>query len=117
MKPDHWRKVDEIFEAALLREPERRAAFLDQACGSDRELRREVEKMLAIDDKAQDFIKTDVFDVAAKLITQPHESPSHKKSFTSDSIDDARFVPLEEAKSLLTYQRDVELLASVERAL
>src|SRR6185503_17563297 len=94
MKPDRWRKVDELFEAALEREPERRAAFLDEACGSDKELRREVEKMLDFDNKAQDFIKTDVFDVAAKLITQRPEGPSSKKSlFTSDSIDDARFVP------------------------
>jgi hypothetical protein len=94
MKPDRWRKVDELFEAALEREPASRAAFLDQACGSDKELRREVEKMLHFDNKAQDFIKTDVFNVAAKLITQPRESSTPKKSlFTSDSIDDARFVP------------------------
>src|ERR1043165_9368586 len=90
MKPDRWRKVDELFEAALDREPSHRAAFLDQACGSDRELRREVEKMLDIDNQAQDFIKTDVFDVAAKLIT---ERTPKKSLFTSDSIDDARFVP------------------------
>jgi hypothetical protein len=90
MKPDRWRKVDELFEAALDREPKSRAAFLDQACGSDRELRREVEKMLEFDNKAQDFIKTDVFDVAAKLIT---ERTPKKSLFTSDSIDDARFVP------------------------
>jgi serine/threonine-protein kinase len=91
MKPDRWRKVDELFEAALEREPNSRAAFLEQACGSDKELRREVEKMLSFDNQAQDFIKTDVFDFAARLITKPHESV--KRSFTSDSIDDARFVP------------------------
>ncbi len=90
MKPDRWRKVDELFEAALDREPSHRAAFLDEACGSDRELRREVEKMLDIDNQAQDFIKTDVFDVAAKLITQ--RTPQ-KSLITSDSIDDARFIP------------------------
>jgi hypothetical protein len=31
MKPDHWRKVDELFEAALEHEPARRAAFLSIA--------------------------------------------------------------------------------------
>lgn len=99
MKPDRWRKVDELFEAALEREPKDRAAFLDQACGSNRELRREVEKMLSFDERAQDFIKTDVFEVAAKLITRQQENlprPSHavkKLTFTSDSIDDARFIP------------------------
>jgi serine/threonine-protein kinase len=92
MKPDRWRKVDELFEAALEREPEHRAAFLDEVCGGDKELRREVEKMLDIDNQAQDFIKTDVFDFAARLITQP--SPPSKKSLSlSNSIDDARFVP------------------------
>src|SRR5215211_886259 len=93
MKPDRWRKVDELFEAALEREPERRAAFLDEVCGSDKELRLEVEKMLDFDNQAQEFIKTDVFDFAARLITQPRENASSKKSLiTSDSID-ARFVP------------------------
>ena len=93
MKPDRWRKVDELFEAALEREPASRAAFLDEVCGEDKELRREVEKMLDFDNQAQDFIKTDVFDFAARLITQPKPSLSKQSLITSDSIDDARFVP------------------------
>lgn len=93
MKPDRWRKVDELFEAALEHEPERRATFLDRACGSDSDLRREVEKMLAFEKHAEDFIKTDVFDMAAQLITQPQPVKTPVFSFTSDSIDDARFVP------------------------
>src|SRR6185295_8299956 len=88
MKPDRWRKVDELFEAALDHEPGRRAAFLDEACGSDKDLRREVEKMLDFEKQSEDFIKTNVFEVAARLITKPKTS-----SHTADSIDDARFVP------------------------
>src|ERR1044072_2273918 len=89
MKPDRWRKVDELFEAVLEHEPARRAAFLDQACGSDKDLRREVEKMLDFEKQSEDFIKTEVFDVAARLITKPR-----LKNFpTLDSIDDSRFVP------------------------
>jgi len=90
MKPDRWRKVDKLFEAALEHEPGHRAAFLDQACGSDKDLRREVEKMLDFEKQSEDFIKTDVFDVAARLITQPRVKTT---SHTADSIDDARFVP------------------------
>ena len=95
MKPDRWREVDDLFAAALEREPSDRTAFLEQACGSDRQLRREVEKMLAFDRQAEDFIQTDVFNVAAQLITQGREKEPSKKSvsFTTDSIDDARFVP------------------------
>src|ERR1044072_3825574 len=90
MKPDRWRKVDELFEAALEHQPGRPGAFLQQAVGTDKELRREVEKMLDFEKHSEDFIKTDVFDVAARLITKPRLKTS---SHTADSIDDARFVP------------------------
>lgn len=94
MKPDDWRKVDELFEAALEHDPKDRASFLDRACGSDRDLRREVEKMLAFDRQAEDFVTTDVFHVAARLITQPTQTPAKRSSsITSDSIDNARFIP------------------------
>jgi hypothetical protein len=96
MQPDRWRKVDQLFAAALEREPKDRGAFLDQACGDDHDLRREVEKMLNFNRQAEDFIETDVFNVAARLITQPAEPPSSdgkRSSFTSDSIDNARFIP------------------------
>ena len=94
MKPDRWRKIDDLFEAALERAPKDRAAFLDEACGSDRELRREVEKMLSFDQQAEDFIQTDVFNAAANLITKPNDQSSKRSAiFTSNSIDDARFIP------------------------
>jgi Protein kinase domain len=95
MKPDHWRKVDELFDAALEHDPKDRASFLDRVCGSDRELRREVEKMLAFDRQAEDFIATDVFHVAARLISEPADDTPLKRSasITADSIDDARFIP------------------------
>ena len=94
MKPDRWRKVDELFEAVLEHAPKDRASFLDRVCADDPELRREVEKMIAFDRHAEDFIQTDVFHVAARLITQPSETPLKRSaSFTTDSIDDARFIP------------------------
>jgi serine/threonine-protein kinase len=94
MKPDRWQKVDELFEAVLEHDPRDRAAFLDRACGDDHELRHEVEKMLAFDRNAEDFIATDVFHVAARLITGSPETPlKRSSSLTSNSIDDARFIP------------------------
>ena len=47
--PQRWKIIDEIFAAALEREPAERAAFLTQACGSDEKLRQEVESLLAHD--------------------------------------------------------------------
>src|SRR5688572_2670019 len=103
MKPDRWQKIDELFEAALERESQDRPAFLEKACGDDQELRREVEKMLRIDEQATEFIETDAFPVAAKLITQqrydsngnplPGPRTPNRKPRLTDSIDDARFIP------------------------
>jgi len=49
MKPQRWREIDGIFATALELEPSARAAFLDQTCAGDQELREEVESLLAHD--------------------------------------------------------------------
>jgi eukaryotic-like serine/threonine-protein kinase len=46
-KPQQWQKVKEIVGSALERPPAERAAYLDQACSEDRELRTEVESLLS----------------------------------------------------------------------
>jgi serine/threonine-protein kinase len=46
MHPDRWRKVAEVYEAAMDREPAARAAFLAEACREDSDLRREVASLL-----------------------------------------------------------------------
>ena len=43
MDPERWKYIDEIFHAALDREPTARAAFLAEACKEDESLRAEVE--------------------------------------------------------------------------
>jgi len=47
MTPERWRTAKEIFDAALGRSSDERSAFLDVACGRDRELRSQVEVLLA----------------------------------------------------------------------
>ena len=46
MTPDRWARVKEIFNSALERDEKDRPAFLAQACGSDEDLRREVQSLL-----------------------------------------------------------------------
>jgi eukaryotic-like serine/threonine-protein kinase len=43
---ERWREIETVFEAVQARPPDEQAAFLDQACGEDLELRREVESLL-----------------------------------------------------------------------
>src|SRR5262249_21583168 len=44
---ERWPEIEQILESAMACGPDRRAAFLDSACGKDPELRREVESLLA----------------------------------------------------------------------
>lgn len=44
---EHWDRVVELFDLALERDPDERPAFVRQACADDRELRRQVEALLA----------------------------------------------------------------------
>jgi serine/threonine-protein kinase len=44
--PKRWARVKDIFQAALERRPDERAAYLDHACVADRGLRSEVDSML-----------------------------------------------------------------------
>src|SRR5919206_3287709 len=52
MQRERWQTVEALFQAALERRPEERAAFLDSACSHDGALRREVESLLVADESA-----------------------------------------------------------------
>jgi Tol biopolymer transport system component len=67
MDERQWKKIDEIFNAVLEQPPAGRAAFLHQACGSDAELRREVEQLLDQDEKPTAPIDTPALDHATFL--------------------------------------------------
>ena len=47
MDPERWRQIEEVYHTALEFEPQARAAFLENACEGDQELRREVESLIA----------------------------------------------------------------------
>ena len=47
----------EIFNAAVKQPPDERAAFLDQACGANRELRHEVESLLQAHEASVSFLR------------------------------------------------------------
>src|SRR5215813_2296753 len=68
MTSERWMQVDQLLQEALEREPEERAAFLDQACGDDDELRREVESLLGFHGRAGAFIEKPPAVMAAALL-------------------------------------------------
>lgn len=54
--PDRWRLIAPLLEEALDLPPDRRGAFLDQACGGDPGLRAEIEDLLRADSEAGSFL-------------------------------------------------------------
>ena len=54
MEQERWNRTKALFNAAIELEPSRRAAYLDQACGADQELRAEVESLLAFHEVTRD---------------------------------------------------------------
>jgi serine/threonine protein kinase/Tfp pilus assembly protein PilF len=68
MTPARFQTIEEIFLAALEQEPDQLSAFLDTACEDDAVLRREVEALLASDQRAGRFIETSSVGLATKVI-------------------------------------------------
>ena len=57
MKAARWKKVFDLFQSAVERAPEERAAFLDESCHDDEGMRREVESLLTSHQRAENLSK------------------------------------------------------------
>src|SRR5438105_2453796 len=68
MTPARFQTIEEIYRAALDREPDQISAFLDKACEADELLRRKVEALLASRERVGSFIETSALGVAARII-------------------------------------------------
>src|SRR5437870_10735110 len=69
MKAERWKQINDLFQSATECPPEKRAAFLDQACHGDEGLCREVESLIASYERAENFIESPAFEVAPELLT------------------------------------------------
>jgi serine/threonine-protein kinase len=75
MKPERWKQVDELLEAALDCPAAERATFLDRACAGDEGLRRELESLLISDEQAGAFIESPPARMAADLLSESQAKP------------------------------------------
>ncbi len=67
---DRYRRIDEIFQAALELEPRERASYISEACSGDAALLKEVEYLLASDDQQWELIGTPAFEMVAPLLAK-----------------------------------------------
>ena len=70
MQSEKWQQVSQIFERALALEAEDRAAYLENQCGQDQSLRREVELLIEAHQKAvaDDFMSRNAIEKVAPLV-------------------------------------------------
>jgi serine/threonine protein kinase len=57
MTPERWRQIERLYHLALERSGDQRALFLEDACGGDRALLREVESLFDSASRATDFME------------------------------------------------------------
>ena len=68
MNPERWQQIAQLHRAALERDTSERSAFLAEACAGDKELRREVESLLAYDGNDTGFMESPALEVAARQL-------------------------------------------------
>ena len=78
MKPERWREIEYLYNAALELEPDQRQAFLEKAFCGDESIRREVRRLLELQPEAEGFIDSPAMEMVVGRIglsSEPIEAP------------------------------------------
>jgi len=70
MTPDRWERVKAVFDAAIDKDPDEVAHFLDSACAGDREVRAQVESLIASDRSNEPFLDSQPPTTGAALLAE-----------------------------------------------
>ena len=73
-RSERWQEVKEILYAALEMEPAQRASYLDEKCGDDHELRREVESLMGAHSEAGGRLESPAIEIMAETVVDRHNS-------------------------------------------
>jgi serine/threonine protein kinase/Tfp pilus assembly protein PilF len=70
---EQWQKVQDLFHDALEREPRDRLVFLDEACGGNEALRKEVARLISAHETEDHFIDAPAYVAAADVLADGQE--------------------------------------------
>ncbi len=70
MEVDRFNRIEELYHQALQLAPDLREEFLEQACGDDAELCREIETLLEFEDSPPDIFDLPPESLAAKMVAE-----------------------------------------------
>jgi serine/threonine protein kinase/Tfp pilus assembly protein PilF len=75
MTASRWQQVKSIFHSAVELDPEALAVFIRESCGNDQELQREVESLLASDNKGDSILENPLMQAGAIAAAAPAHRP------------------------------------------
>ena len=78
MEAERWRKIEQLYYAAVDLEEGKRGVFLDSACEGDEQLRSEIDSLLTYDEEAGSFIESPAIELAAKSIAHAHSTTAER---------------------------------------
>jgi len=81
LDPERWKQIDEIFHAALDREPSSRTAFLADACKDDETLRAEIEALISSHEKESSLFQSPASDLAAEFLAKDRNNSKCAMNF------------------------------------
>jgi tRNA A-37 threonylcarbamoyl transferase component Bud32 len=92
MTPERWRQIDDLFDAALRIDPSGRDGWLRVACGDDDDLRVEVRRLLAQDERADrdgflDPPEAETRSLAPAANSPPRSGPEAPRVPVRDDLD------------------------------
>jgi serine/threonine protein kinase len=73
MSDPHWENLKDLFHAALAVPVHERAAYLEQACNGDTELRGAVESLLKSNEESDHFLDAPAYQAAAEMLVANDE--------------------------------------------
>jgi len=76
--PDRWRRLDDLFHAACDLDPSARPAFLEQACGGDLDLQRQLESLLQSAEHSFGFLERPLEDAARQVAAAASAAPGDR---------------------------------------
>src|SRR5262245_16360145 len=71
---ERWKKIDELLDVVLELEPDKRSAFLEQACAGDEDLKTAVEKLIALDQEEEHFMDSPAMQAASEFLVDTPRS-------------------------------------------
>jgi len=77
MNSERWKRVEQLYHAAVKLAESERVSFLENSCCGDVALRQDVESLLRQERNAQNFLEVCVLEGAGQLKTQGQEPPGN----------------------------------------